>query len=97
MDDLDKVLLLGPKAYDKYLPTLHKLETGESARKVCLERVSFWIQIHGLPTISQMKKIGKRIRETLGLVEKMDVKDKGFCMGGCLGICVSIKTTEPLC
>ena len=97
MDDLDKVLLQGPWSYDKYLLILHKLQAEESARKVRLDRVSFWIQIHGLPTMSQTKEIGMRIGETLGLVEKMDVDDKGFCMGGCLRIRVSVKTIEPLC
>ena len=97
MDDLDKVLLLGPWSHDKYLFILRKLQVGESAWKVCLERVSFWIQIHGLPTMNQTKEIGTRIGETLGLVEKMDVDDKGFYMGGCLRIHISVKTTEPLC
>ena len=97
MDDLDKVLLQGLWSYNKYLLILHKLQAGESARKVCLDRVSFWIQIHGLPTMSQTKEIGTRTGETLGLVEKMDVDDKGFCMGGCLHIRVSVKTTELLC
>uniref|UniRef100_A0A7N2R7P6 DUF4283 domain-containing protein n=1 Tax=Quercus lobata TaxID=97700 RepID=A0A7N2R7P6_QUELO len=97
MDDLDKVLLQGPWLYDKYLLILHKLQVGESAWKVWLDRVSFWIQIHGLPTMSQTKEVGMRIGETLGLVEKMDVDNKGFCMGGCLRIRASVKTTEPLC
>ena len=31
MDDLDKVLQLGPWSYDKYLLILHKLQVGDSA------------------------------------------------------------------
>lgn len=97
MDDLDRVMLLGPLSYDKYLLTLHNLQASKSARKVSLDRVSFWVQIHGLPTMSQMKEIGKKIGETLDIVEKTDVEDKGFCMGSCLHIRVLVKTTEPLC
>ena len=97
MDDLDRVLQLGPWSYDKYLLILHKLQAGDSAQKACLERVSFWVQIHGLPTMSQTKEVGMCIGETLGVVEKVDVDDSGFCMGEFLRIRVSLNITEPLC
>ena len=86
MDDLDRVLQLGPWSYDKYLLILHKLQAGESAQKACLERVSFWVQMHGLPTMSQTKEVGMCIGETLGVVEKVDVDDSGFCMEGFLRV-----------
>lgn len=97
MDDLDRVLQLGPWLYDKYLLILHKLQAGEFAWKACFEKVSFWVQIHGLPMMSQTKKIGTSIGETLGVVIKVDMDDKGFYMGGYLHIRVSVNITKPLC
>ena len=47
--------------------------------------------------MSQTMEIRTRIGEVLGLVEKTDVDNKGFYMGGCLRIRVSVKTTKPLC
>lgn len=97
MDDLDRVLQLGPWSYDKYLIILHKLQAGNSTQKACLERVSFWVQIHGLPTMTQTKEVGTSIGEMLGVVEKVDVDDKGFSMGGFLHDRVSVSITEPQC
>ena len=36
--------------------------------------------------MSQTKEIGASIGETLGVVEKVDIDDKGFSMGGYLRI-----------
>ena len=97
MDDLDRVLQLGPWSYDKYLIILHKLQAGNSTQNACLERVSFWVQIHGLPTMTQTKEVGTSIGEMLGVVEKVDVDDKGFSMGGFLHDRVSVSIIEPQC
>lgn len=96
-DDLDRVLLLSPWSFDKYLLILHNLKAGESVSKLPFDRVSFWVQIHGLPTLSQTKEVVIRIGESLGRVEKVDVEEKGFCRGGYLRIRVSLDITLPLC
>ena len=41
--DLDRVLLLGPWSFDKYLLVLHKLNEGEAVTKVKFDRTSFWV------------------------------------------------------
>lgn len=96
-EDLDKVLLLGPWSFDKYLLILHKLEEGEAVTKVRFDKASFWVQIHGLPTMFQTKNAGLLINGTLGKVEKVDVDDKGFYMGGHMRIRVSMDISVPLC
>jgi len=50
-EDLNKVLLLGPWSFDKYLLILHKLNEGEAVTKVKFDRATFWVQIHGFPTM----------------------------------------------
>ena len=47
--------------------------------------------------MSQTKEVGTSIGETLGVVEKVDVDDKGFSMGGFLRVRVSVNITKPLC
>lgn len=50
-DDMERVLLLSPWSFDKYLLILHKLEHGEAVKDIKLNKSPFWIQIHGLPTM----------------------------------------------
>ncbi|KAK7860070.1 hypothetical protein CFP56_042179 [Quercus suber] len=42
-NDLDKVLLLRPWSFDKYLVVLHKLRAGEAVNKLTFNRASFWV------------------------------------------------------
>ena len=96
-EDLDEVLLLGPWSFDKYLMILHKLGTGEAVTKVQFNKASFWVQIHGLPTMCQTKDARLLIGRTLGKVEKVDMDDKGFCLGVHMHIHVSLDISVPLC
>nr|XP_023875779.1 uncharacterized protein LOC111988216 [Quercus suber] len=96
-EDMDRVLMLSPWSFDKYLLVLHKLEVGEAVNQLKFSEASFWVQIHGLPTMSQMKEVSLRIGQSLGRVEKVDVDDKGFCLGNYLLIRVSIDISTPLC
>ena len=75
---------------------LHKLEVGESIQTLTFKDVAFWVQIHGLPTLSQTREAGLRIGRSLGKVEKVDVGDKGFSMGCYLRIRVTLDISQPL-
>ena len=95
--DLDRVVLLNPWSFDKYLVVLNKMKMGEAVNKLKFNRASFWVQIHGLPTMNQTKEAGLRIGGILGEVEKVDVDEKGFSLGGHLRIRVSMDITQLLC
>ncbi|XP_075645352.1 uncharacterized protein At4g02000-like [Castanea sativa] len=95
-EDLDRVLLLNPWSFDKYLVILHKLDVGEVVNKVQFREASFWVQIHGLPTMSQTKDVGVCVGSILGKVEKVDMDKKGFSLGGYLRIRVKMDITQPL-
>ena len=95
-EDLDRVLLQGPWSFDKYILLLHKLELGESLQNLTFKDAAFWVQIHGLPTLSQTREAGLRIGGSLGKVDKVDVGDKGLSMGCYLRIRVILDITQPL-
>lgn len=65
--------------------------------KLKFNRASFWVYIHGLPTMSQTKDGGIGIGESLGLVEKVDVDEKGFRLRNYLLIRMSMDISLPLC
>ncbi|XP_050256858.1 uncharacterized protein LOC126702007 [Quercus robur] len=97
MEDMDRVLLLSPWSFDKYLVILHKMVHGEAVKDAKFDKSPFWIQIHGLPTMCQTKEVGESIGATLGKVEKVDAIGKGFCLGNYLRIRVRLDITLPLC
>ena len=68
-EDMERVLLLSPWSFDKYLLILRKLVRGEAVKDIKFNKSPFWIQIHGLPTMCQMKEMGESISATLGEVE----------------------------
>ena len=74
-EDLDRVLLQGSWSFDKYILLLHMLEVGESISTLTFHEAAYWVQIHGLPTLSQIREASLRIGGSLGKVEKVDVGD----------------------
>ena len=76
-NDLDRVLLLSPWSFDKYLVVLHKLRAGETINKLMFNKASFWVQIHGLPTINQTRETGLRIGGILGMWRRLTWMRKG--------------------
>ena len=95
-EDLDRVLLQGPWSFDKYIILLYKLEVGESISTLTFQEAAFWVQIYGLPTLSQTREVGIRIGGSLGKVVKVDVGDKGFSMGCYLRVRVILDISQPL-
>lgn len=42
-EDLERVLLLSPWSFDKYLLVLHKLVRGEAMKDIKFDKSPFWI------------------------------------------------------
>ncbi|XP_050242113.1 uncharacterized protein LOC126691076 [Quercus robur] len=96
-EDMNRVLWASPWCFDKYLLVLHKLGKGDSISTIRFDRSSFWLQIHGLPMRMQTKEVADKTAGPLGLIEKMDIGSKGFCLGKYLRIRVNIDISKPLC
>lgn len=71
------VLLLSPWSFDKYLVVLHKLRAGETVNRLTFNKASFWVQIHGLPTMNQMRETGLWIGGILGMWRRLTWMRKG--------------------
>ena len=66
-------------------------------KDIKFDRSSFWVQVHGLPTMCQTKEVGMSISATLGEAEKVGANGKGFCLGSFLHIRVLLDVSLPLC
>lgn len=76
---------------------LHKFEPGDSDSTIGFERASCWIQIHGLPMRMQTTEVAKKIVGPMGVVEKVEIGNRGFIMGKYLCVHMTIDITKPLC
>ncbi|KAL0004792.1 hypothetical protein SO802_012353 [Lithocarpus litseifolius] len=83
---MDRVLMLSPWTFDKYLVALHKLETDEQVKTVNFDKASFWVQIHDLPPRRMKKDVGVSIGRTLGEVEDVDMGEEGKALGRCIRV-----------
>ena len=95
--DMDRVLMLSPWTFDKYLVALHKLETDEQVKTVNFNKASFWVQIHNLPPRRMTKDVGVSIGRTLGEVEDVDMGEEGKALGRCIRVRVKLDLSQPLC
>ncbi|XP_050290323.1 uncharacterized protein LOC126728565 [Quercus robur] len=80
---MDRVLMLSPWTFDKYLVALYKLETDE--------------QIHDLPPRRMTKDVGVSIGRTLVEVEDVDMGEEGKALGRCIRVRVKLDLSQPLC
>ena len=69
---------------------------GESVSSLTFHEVAFWVQIHGLSTLSQTRETSLSIGGILGKVEKVDVGDKGLNLGCYLRIRVTMDISQLL-
>ncbi|KAL0007288.1 hypothetical protein SO802_008790 [Lithocarpus litseifolius] len=56
----------------------------------------FWVQIHELPMRMQTREIAEMIAGPFGVVEKVDMGEKGFSMGKYLWVRITLDITQPL-
>lgn len=80
-DDMERVLLLSPWSFDKYLLILHKMLRGEAVIDIKFDKTPFWIQIHGLPTMCQNQGRGTEHRCYTGEGGESGCEHERFLLG----------------
>ena len=95
-EDIEKVLLGEPWAFDRHLVVFQRYDMSSPIEKLLFHKVSFWVQIHNLPYSLLSSEVASSLGETLGEVTLP--KDHTEMRGGnFLRVRVAIDVSEPLC
>jgi hypothetical protein len=95
--DLDRVKEGSPwKMSNNHGILLKDFDPAVKPSDVCFDRLSIWARIFKLPFGLMNDTLGKNLAGNIGLVEKVDVDNKGRAWGDFLRVRVSIKVHEPI-
>ena len=96
-EDRSFVLNGGPWSFKKMLLLLDVVKEGYVPQHIHLCSQALWVQVFGLPINYMTAKMGKLIRQSLGLVLKVDQNRHGDCLGEFLRVRVVLDVFHPLC
>lgn len=95
-DDLDWVQKGGPWSFDNAIPVFNSINMGEDPLKVPLNEVSFWIQIHDLPTGYMSESVGRQLGNFFGMFLEYDPKNNTGIWRECMRIRIKVDIRKPL-
>ncbi|KAL0016299.1 hypothetical protein SO802_003368 [Lithocarpus litseifolius] len=85
-----------PWSFDKHLVVIRKYEKETPVADVKFGRVSFWVQIHGIPPLYMTMEAALKISKVIGVVSRPK-EFKEMDGGNFLRLKVSLDLTLPLC
>jgi hypothetical protein len=85
-----------PWSFDRQILVLNEFDGQCLPAKMEFITSPFWIQVHDMPLICMTKGVGKKIGDSLGVLEDIDIAGDGAGWGRCLRIRVSIDLSRPL-
>ena len=94
--DLERVLLLEPWSYDKYLVAFRHLEEDTEIESLAFDHAVFWVQIENLPILSQRREVAESLGASIGEVLKSTGSDAELGGGKGLRVRVRVNITQPL-
>ena len=94
--DRERVLMGEPWAYDKHLIVLKRIEEEEAIEDVEFNRISFWVQIHGLPVRRMNPEVATTLVSPMGKVEKLADGETSVDGGQAMRVRVNMDITKPL-
>lgn len=95
--DMVHILTNGPWSFDKYLVAIHKLGEEEQIQNICFDKVSFWVQLHDIPTRRMTRETDEKIGRMLGEIEEVDIPATANLLGKFIRVRVKMDITKPLC
>ncbi|XP_059458343.1 uncharacterized protein LOC132187940 [Corylus avellana] len=94
--DKRRVMEGRPWSFDRQILVLNEFDGSISPSLMAFQHSPFWVQVHDMPLFCMTKGVGKKIGESLGALEDVDVAGEGAGWGRCLQVRVSIDLTKPL-
>ncbi|XP_035551145.1 uncharacterized protein LOC118349709 [Juglans regia] len=85
-----------PWSFDYHLFALKLFEEDTPPQKLRFMQERFWIQFHNLPLSCMNEDRGRQLGNTIGVVEKVDVKEDGSGWGRYLRVLIVIDLQKPL-
>jgi hypothetical protein len=94
--DKDRVSEGSPWKVSNHAVLLKDFDPAVQPSDVCFDRIVVWARIMKLPFGLMNDTKGKALASSIGLIERVDVDNKGRAWGDFLRVRVSIKVQEPL-
>ena len=91
-----RVMAGRPWSFDRHILVLKDFDGRVPPTRMDFMQSTFWIQVHDMPLICMFRAVGKKIGESLGHFEEVDVDDDGAGWGRSLRIRVTLGLTKPL-
>ncbi|XP_042990316.1 uncharacterized protein LOC122317333 [Carya illinoinensis] len=95
-EDKNRVLEGRPWLFGNCLLVLKPLDGFIHPMKMNFDSECFWIQMHNLPFVCMKSEIGKKIGESIGRVQEVDVREGGSEWGGVLRVKVELNLKKAV-
>ena len=70
LSDVDKILKSQPWSFDKHLIVMQRYTGDTPVQELEFKKIPFWVQVHDIPTSSQIRKVAKSLCDTVGDIQK---------------------------
>ncbi|XP_042962524.1 uncharacterized protein LOC122296794 [Carya illinoinensis] len=94
--DKEKVWSGRPWLFDNQVLVMKEFDGFTPIQSISFDTESFWVRLHNLPLSCMTKSKGEQIRNKVGKVEQVDVKDDGFGWETFLRVQILLNLTQPL-
>ena len=95
-DDVDKILSSESWSFDKHLVVMQRYEGDKPLPEISFDRMTIWVQVHGLPFKYMSLEAGIKICEVVGEVTR-PTETRLFDACNFIRIQVSFDLSLPMC
>ena len=94
-EEIDQILEAEPWSFDKHLMVLQRFDRETDVLDIQFNRITFWVQVHGIPIRFRTRKVAEKICGMIGIVHE---PAEGTIMegDGFIRVRVTIDMSQPL-